>query len=151
MKKSSMAAGLPESNPLTSTPSVSTGIGNNCAAHSGAFEDVAHSCASEDTAHPLVPAQDANLMPPVKEQTDEVPSEQAKKIDSVYVATYGDITEEIIHGFAPTSLNFLFARNWGSYPLKDGRYVYEESFREGKKIHTPKKPTLASRRKCWNS
>ena len=139
MKKSSMAAGLPESNPLTSIPTVSTGIEDHCAAQTGASEDTALSVASEDTAHPLVPSQDANHLPPVKGQRDEASQEQAKKIDSIYVATYGDITEEIIHGFAPTSLNFLFARNWGSYPLKDGRYVYEESFREGKKIHTLKK------------
>ena len=38
----------------------------------------------------------------------------------------GGITEEIVHGRLDTKLNFLFARNWGSYPLKDGRYVYEE-------------------------
>lgn len=147
MKKSRMAAGLPESNPLTSTTPVSTGIGNNCAAQTGVSEDAVLPCASEDalsvasedTAHPLVPSQDANPMPPVKEQSDTASSGQARKIDSVYVATYGDITEEIIHGFAPTSLNFLFARNWGSYPLKDGRYVYEENFREGKKIHILKK------------
>ena len=56
------------------------------------------------------------------------------------ITVYEDgITEEIVHGYLPTKLNFLFARNWGSYPLKDGRYVYEEWFKVGKKLYVKKK------------
>lgn len=51
----------------------------------------------------------------------------------------GGITEEIVHGYLPTTLNFLFSRNWGSYPLKDGRYVYEEWVRRGKRLYLIKK------------
>ena len=50
----------------------------------------------------------------------------------------GGITEEIVHGRLDTKLNFQFARNWGSYPLKDGRYVYEE-WNESKKNPHPKR------------
>lgn len=51
----------------------------------------------------------------------------------------GGITEEIVHGRLDTKLNFLFARNWGSYPLKDGRYVYEECTGSKKSLHVKKK------------
>ena len=56
------------------------------------------------------------------------------------ITVYEDgITEEIVHGYLPTRLNFTFARNWGSYPLKDGRYVYEEWFKVGRKLYVRKK------------
>ncbi len=51
----------------------------------------------------------------------------------------GGITEEIAHGRLDTKLNFLFARNWGSYPLKDGRYVYEEWHGSKNNLHLIKK------------
>lgn len=51
----------------------------------------------------------------------------------------GGITEKIVHGRLDTKLNFLFARNWGSYQLKDGRYVYEECTGSKKSFHVKKK------------
>lgn len=51
----------------------------------------------------------------------------------------GGITEEIAHGRLDTKLNFQFARNWGSYPLKDGIYVYEEWTESKKNLHLRKK------------
>ena len=56
------------------------------------------------------------------------------------ITVYEDgITEEILHDHLPTKLNFPFARNWGSYPLKDGRYVYEEWSKVGRKLYVRKK------------
>lgn len=55
------------------------------------------------------------------------------------IAHDGGIMEDIVSGRQKTKVNFLFARNWGSYPLKDGRYLYEEWVNDGKKHYVIKK------------
>lgn len=74
-------------------------------------------------------------------QTAEQTAAQATgTLNNPMVTVYdGGITEEIIHGYQKTKLNFLFSRNWGSYPLSDGRYVYEEWTGSGKNLHLKKK------------
>ncbi len=72
-------------------------------------------------------------------QKDMAKNNAAHETNPMITVYDGGITEEIVHGRLDTKLNFLFARNWGSYPLKDGRYVYEEWTGSKKNLHLKKK------------
>lgn len=61
-------------------------------------------------------------------------TQDTDKIPAVTVSNCG-ITAEIVKGNLPTSLNCNLAQSWGSYPTKDGRYVYE--FQDGSGKNRP--------------
>lgn len=88
-----------------------------------------------------IAAQEEKAIPgEEKGGTQASPDGQQRLQENPLITVYEDgIMEEIVHGYLPTKLNFLFARNWGSYPLKDGRYVYEEWFKVGKRLYVSKK------------
>ena len=61
-------------------------------------------------------------------------AEQARADNPMVIVHEGGITEEFVHEFCGTKLNYDYAVNWGSFPTKDGKYVYDEWVKDGKKL-----------------